>query len=88
MDLSKIKDMLKGLVKDSTSTEDVEQIGAIVQELDNSEKEYTDLVIAHEDLRKKYINAIKDTSFKEKPKSEDPKPISLEEAIQAEIEKR
>ena len=87
MDLSKIKEMLKGLVNDSTSTEEVEQIGAIVQELDNSEKEYTDLVTKHEDLRKKYIDAIKDTTFKQEPK-EETKPMSLEDAIQAEIEKR
>ena len=88
MDLSKIKEMLKGLINDSTPTEDVEKVGAICQELDNAESEYTDLVTKQEDLRKKYIEAIKDTSFNQKPKEENPQPKSLEDCIQAEIEKR
>lgn len=88
MDLSKIKEMLKGLINDSTPTEDVEKVGAICQELDNAESEFTDLVTKQEDLRKKYIEAIKDTSFNQKPKEENPQPKSLEDCIQAEIEKR
>ena len=68
MDLSKIKEMLKGLINDSTPTEDVEKVGAICQELDNAESEFTDLVTKQEDLRKKYIEAIKDSSFNQKPK--------------------
>ena len=88
MDLSKIKEMLKGLINDTTPTEDVEKVGAICQELDNAESEFTDLVTKQEDLRKKYIEAIKDTSFKQKPKEENPQPKSLEDCIQAEIEKR
>ena len=88
MDLSKIKEMLKGLINDSTPTEDVEKVGAICQELDNAESEFTDLVTKQEDLRKKYIEAIKDSSFNQKPKEENPQPKSLEDCIQAEIEKR
>ena len=88
MDLSKIKEMLKGLINDSTTTEQVEQIGAINQELDNADKEYTDLIAKQEDLRKKYIEVVKDTSFTQKPKDEPEQPKSLEECIQQEIEKR
>ena len=88
MDLSKIKEMLKGLINDSTTTEQVEQIGAIKQELDNADKEYTDLIAKQEDLRKKYIEVVKDTSFTQKPKDEPEQPKSLEDCIQAEIEKR
>lgn len=89
MDLSKIKEMLKGLINDSTPTEDVEKVGAICQELDNAESEFTDLVTKQEDLRKKYIEAIKDSSFTQKPKDEEQtQPKSLEDCIQAEIEKR
>lgn len=88
MDLSKIKEMLKGLINDSTTTEQVEQIGAINQELDNADKEYTDLIAKQEDLRKKYIEVVKDTSFTQKPKDEPEQPKSLEDCIQAEIEKR
>ena len=88
MDLSKIKEMLKGLINDSTTTEQVEQIGAINQELDNADKEYTDLIAKQEDLRRKYIEVVKDTSFTQKPKDEPEQPKSLEDCIQAEIEKR
>lgn len=88
MDLSKIKEMLKGLINDSTPTEDVEKVGAICQELDNAESEFTELVTKQEDLRKKYIEAIKDSSFTQKPKDEPEQPKSLEDCIQAEIEKR
>ena len=88
MDLTKIKEMLKGLINDSTTTEQVEQIGAINQELDNANQEYTDLIAKQEDLRKKYIEVVKDTSFTQKPKDEPEQPKSLEDCIQAEIEKR
>lgn len=88
MDLSKIKEMLKGLINDSTTTEQVEQIGAINQELENADKEYTDLIAKQEDLRRKYIEVVKDTSFTQKPKDEPEQPKSLEDCIQAEIEKR
>ena len=70
------------------STEDIERVGAISQEVDNAEKEYTELITSQEDLRKKYINAIKDTSFTEKPKDDDPKPMSFEECVNAQIAKR
>ena len=59
MDLSKIKEMLKELINDSTTTEQVEQ-----------------------------IEVVKDTSFAQKPKDEPEQPKSLEDCIQAEIEKR
>ena len=88
MDLNKIKEMLKGLINESTTTEQVEQIGAINQELDNVNQEYTDLIAKQEDLRKKYIEVVKDTSFAQKPKDEPEQPKSLEDCIQAEIEKR
>ena len=88
MDLNKIRELLKGLITDSTTTEQVEQIGAINNELDNAEKDYTELMASQEELRKKYINVIKDTSFTEKPKEAENKPLTLEECIQAEIDKR
>ena len=89
MDFNKIKELLKGLVTDSTTDEQLEQIGAINQELNNAETEYTDLVTKQEDLRKKYIEVIKDTSFSQKPKEdENSQPMSLEECFQAEIDKR
>lgn len=88
MDFNKIKELLKGLITDSMSTEDVEKVGAITQEVDNAEKEYTGFVEKHEELRKKYIDVIKDTSFKEKPKEDNPDPKTLEDCIQEQIAKR
>lgn len=87
MDFNKIRELLKSLVNDSTSTEDIERIGAINNELESAENEVNDLVNKHEDLRKKYIDAIKDTNFAGKPKEES-KPKSLEECIQEQLEKR
>lgn len=88
MDFIKIKELLKGLITESTSTEEAEKVGAITQEVDNAEKEYAGFVEKHEELRKKYIDVIKDTSFKEKPKEENPDPKSLENCIQEQIAKR
>lgn len=88
MDFIKIKELLKGLITESTSTEEAEKVGAITQEVDNAEKEYAGFVEKHEELRKKYIDVIKDTSFKEKPKEENPDPKSLEDCIQEQIAKR
>ena len=88
MDFNQIKELLKGLITENTSTEDVQKIGAISQELDNKEKEEADLLQKHEDLRKKYIEAVKDTSFMQKPKEEEPQAKTLEQCIQEQIEKR
>ena len=88
MDFIKIKELLKGLITESTSTEEAEKVGAITQEVDNAEREYAGFVEKHEELRKKYIDVIKDTSFKEKPKEENPDPKSLEDCIQEQIAKR
>ena len=45
MDFNKVREMLKGLIKDSTPTEDVEEIGKISGEIDNLEKEEQDFLI-------------------------------------------
>ena len=88
MDFNKIKELIKGLVHDSTSTEDAEQIGKINQELENAEKEHNNLIKSHEELRGKYVKAITDSSFNEKPKEENPQPKSLEECMQEVIDNR
>lgn len=88
MDFNQIKELLKGLITENTPTEDVQKIGAISQELDNKEKEVADLLQKQDDLRKKYIEAVKDTSFMQKPKDEESQPKSLEDCIQEEISKR
>lgn len=89
MDFNKVRELLKGLITDSTPTEEVEKIGKISGEIDNLENEEKDFIKSHEDLRKKYIEVIKNTSFKGTPNEEDnPQPKSLEECFQEQIEKR
>ena len=89
MDFNQVRELLKGLITDSTSTETVEQIGKINAGIDELEKEELALISSHEDLRKKYIDVIKDTSFKGQPKQEEnPEPKSLEECMQEVISQR
>ena len=88
MDFTKIRELLKGLVNDSLPTEEVEKIGAVVQEIDNAENEFNEFVVKHDDLRKKYIEAVKTSAFQDKPQEENEAPKSLEECLQAEIAKR
>ena len=89
MDFNQVRELLKGLITDSTSTETVEQIGKINAGIDELEKEELALINSHEDLRKKYIDVIKDTSFKGQPKQdENPQPKSLDECMQEVIAKR
>lgn len=89
MDFNQVRELLKGLITDSTSTETVEQIGKINAGIDELEKEELALIDSHEELRKKYIDVIKDTSFKGQPKQEEnPQPKSLEECMQEVISQR
>ena len=87
MDLNKVRDLIKSLITESATDEQLQTFGQITGELENLEKEQANLVEKHEELRKKYIDVIKDVSFNEKPKDEN-KPMSLEEAIQEQIDKR
>lgn len=87
MDLNKVRDLIKSLITESATDEQLQTFGQITGELENLEKEQANLVEKHEELRKKYIDVIKDVSFNEKPKDEN-KPMTLEEAIQEQIEKR
>ena len=79
---------MKGLVNDSTSTEEIEKIGGITQEIDNAKKEYDTLITKHEELRQKYVKAITDTSFRGQPTEDNPQPKSLEDCMQEIIDNR
>ena len=85
MDFSKIRNLVKSLVNDNTSTEEAEKIGKISGEIDNLEHEETELVTKHEELRVKYIEAIKNSSFTGEPKEDktddQPKPKSFEDCV-------
>ena len=88
MDFTQVRELLKGLITDSTSTEEVEKIGKISGEIDNLEKQDKEFLQSHEELRKKYIDVIKDTSFAGKPKEDDPKQKTFEDCIQEQIDNR
>ena len=88
MDWNKLKEGLKGLITDSTSTEDVEKITRLAKDVESAEAESNDMLQKHEELRAKYIEAVKNTTFNDKPKDENPQPKSLEECIQEVVTKR
>ena len=88
MKLTELKELIKGLVNDSTSTEDAEKIGKINKVIEDAEKEHESLITKHEELRAKYVKAITETSFSEKPKDENPQPKSLEDCMQEVIDNR
>ena len=89
MDFTQVRALLKSLITDSTSTEEAEAIGKLSGEIDNLEKQDNEFIQSHEELRRKYIEVIKDTSFAGKPKEEqEEKPKTLEECINEQIDKR
>ena len=89
LDYAKLRETLKTLITDNTSQEDAEKIGAITKELEQAEADTNSLLEKHEELRQKYINAVKNSAFGESPKEEKSNtPLTLEECINAEIEKR
>lgn len=89
LDYAKIKETLKSLIKDTTSQEDAETIGALAKELEQAEADTNALLEKHEELRQKYINAVKNSAFSDSPKEDKPDaPLTLEECVQAEIDKR
>ena len=88
MEFKQIKEKLKSLITDKTTPEQATEIGALAVEIDNKEREHGDILVAHEDLRKKYISAIQHTAFPEVSKEDaTPKPKTLEECIREAQEK-
>ena len=89
LDYAKIKETLKSLITDTTSQEDAEKIGKIAADLDQAEADTNTLLEKHEELRQKYINAVRNSAFSDSPKEEkQDTPKTLEECIQGVIDKR
>ena len=65
MDLNKVRDLIKSLITESATDEQLQTFGQITGELENLEKEQANLVEKHEELRKKYIDVIKDVFYNE-----------------------
>ena len=87
-DFNKVREMLKSLITDTATDEQLQLFGKISGEIDNLENQEKEMIQSHEDLRKKYIDAIKDTSFQGKSKEDNPAPKSLEECMQEIIDNR
>ena len=87
---AKILESLKGLITENTSAEEAEKIAGIVKDVEAAKQESDDLLIKHEELRQKYITALKQAAFSNdpKPNPDDDKPKTLEECIEEVIEKR
>ena len=90
MDYAKILESLKGLISENTSPEEAEKISGVVKEVEAAKKEHEDTLIQHEELRQKYIKALQNSAFIDKPKedSQEDKPITLEECIEKVIAQR
>lgn len=74
MDYKKIQSELKALINDNTSPEVAESIGKIGGMVEDAENEFNALVESKNDLRKKYVEAVKNSSFGGEPQPEVEKP--------------
>ena len=90
MSYAKILESLKGLISENTSPEEAEKIANIVKDVEAAQKESDDLLIKHEELRQKYITALKQTAFNENPKDNPPEPHekTLEECVEEVVKAR
>ena len=89
MDYAKLIESLRGLIKDDSSPEQVEQITNIVRDVEAAKTENDDLIIKHEELRQKYIKALTQSTFKDNIPQENQQetPKTLEECIAEQIDK-
>lgn len=71
MDYKTLKEAVKSLLNDYSMPEDAEKIGRIAGMIDEAEKDYMDLADSKNELRKKYVEAVRNNSFPtEKPEDE------------------
>lgn len=89
MTFEELKASLKKLYGENTTTEQAEQIGVIKGQIEKLEEEQKDFLKKHEELRNKYIEAIKNTSFpEEKSNAENKDEHDFEYYLNQEAEKR
>lgn len=89
MDYTQIINTLKSLINENTSAEEIETITKVSIDIQSAEKEHNELMDTCESLRQKYIKAIQNSAFPEKPESNDPpKAKTFEDCVQEQIDKR
>ena len=73
MEIQQLKNKLKNLVKENTTEEDAKVISEIANELDKTNEELNKIIESAENYRKKYVNLVIHSGFKqeeEQPKDE------------------
>lgn len=89
MDIQALRNHIQSLLKDDTSPEDAQEIGALLQEVDTIEKEHNELVASQEQLRTKYIESLKQSSFEKQPQDlQEQKVVTFEDCVQKVIKER
>ena len=88
MDYNALRELLKGLITENSTDEQVETIANIKEEINKAEKESNDLLAKNEALREKYINAVRNSAFGEKPKEAEATPKTFEECVEEVINNR
>ena len=85
--LEELKTALANLIGDNTSVEQAEQIGKLNKLVEDAQAEENKLIEAHSELRKKYVEIIKTTSFPvdSTGKKDSPNPKTFEECLKEQI---
>ena len=83
-----LRESIQSLISEKSSTEEAEKIGKLSVVLDNLEQEQNALIESKEELRRKYVESVKNGSFGfgGKPISEIPKPAKTFEECLAEAQ--
>lgn len=63
MPIKELKEALKGLINDNSTPEEIEKITKISLLAEDVEKEESEMLEKYDDLRKKYIESVKNTAF-------------------------
>lgn len=84
MTFKELKEGLSGLLDEKSSVELTEKVGKLTAKLEEQEKEVNSLIESNNELRKKYVEAVKNSSFKveeNKPTEKEDEPKTLEECL-------
>lgn len=83
-----LRESIQSLITEKSSPEEAEKIGKLSVALDNLEQEQNALIESKEELRKKYVESVKNSAFGGKPISEipDTKPAKTFEECLAEAQ--
>ena len=90
MDFKELKEGLKKAFGSDLTPTQAETLGNLNAKVEALEREHEKEEKSHEELRIKYINLVKDTSFKEEPtkQNEDSEPKTMMECLAEERNKK